>query len=59
MENGVSYTLNYKGKRPVRDYMKSQGRFKHLTDKDFEQIQEMVDEDWSLLLRKAGEPLDS
>ncbi len=55
VENGVSYTLNYKGDRPVTDYMKTQGRFKHLTDKDFGQIQETVDEDWSLLLRKAGE----
>lgn len=59
VENGVNYTLNYKGELPVRDYMKSQGRFKHLTDKDFEQIQEMVDEDWSLLLRKTGESLNS
>jgi pyruvate/2-oxoacid:ferredoxin oxidoreductase beta subunit len=39
----------------VREYFKLQGRFKHLTDQDLDQIQQMVNEDWELLLRKAGE----
>jgi len=52
IKNGINYTLNYKGDRPVTDYLKVQGRFKHLTDDDFEKIQNMVDEDWKLLLLK-------
>lgn len=56
VEDGVKYTINYKPKEyPVSEYFKLQGRFKHLTDEDLEFIQEMVDEDWNLLLRKAGE----
>jgi len=53
VEDGVDYTINIKGNRPVRDYFKIQGRFKHLTDGDIEQIQKMVDEDWALLFRKT------
>jgi len=30
----------------VREYFKLQGRFKHLTDQDLDQIQQMVNEDW-------------
>jgi len=56
VEEGFKYTINYKPKEYlVREYFKLQGRFRHLTDKDLDQIQEMVDEDWELLLRKAGE----
>jgi pyruvate/2-oxoacid:ferredoxin oxidoreductase beta subunit len=54
VEDGVKYTINYKSKEyPVREYFKLQGRFKHLSDKDLEQIQEMVNEDWQRLLKKA------
>jgi hypothetical protein len=38
----------------VNEYFRLQGRFKHLTEEDLDSIQEMVDEDWNLLLRKAG-----
>lgn len=55
VEGGVKYTINHTPKEyPVREYFKLQGRFKHLTDSDLAQIQEMVNEDWELLLRKAG-----
>ncbi|TRZ74776.1 MAG: 3-methyl-2-oxobutanoate dehydrogenase subunit beta [Deltaproteobacteria bacterium] len=58
VENGIQYTINYKPKEYlVREYFKLQGRFRHLSDKDLDQIQEMVNEDWELLLRKAGERL--
>jgi hypothetical protein len=40
----------------VKEYFQLQGRFKHLGEKDLEQIQEMVDEDWRMLARKAGIP---
>jgi len=54
VENGVKYTLNYQGSKPIKDYMSIQGRFKHLKDEDYARIQAMVDEDWDLLNRKAG-----
>jgi pyruvate/2-oxoacid:ferredoxin oxidoreductase beta subunit len=38
----------------VKEYFKLQGRFKHLTEADLDQIQEMVNDDWELLLRKAS-----
>ena len=56
VENGLRYTINYKPREYlVREYFKLQGRFRHLTDADLDHIQRMVDEDWELLLRKAGE----
>ncbi len=56
VEDGVRYTINYKPREYlVREYFKLQGRFRHLTDQDLDEIQEMVNEDWLLLLRKAGE----
>ena len=55
LEDGIRYTINYTPKGYlVNEYFKLQGRFKHLTDKDLDHIQEMVDEDWNLLRRKAG-----
>jgi len=55
IENGTRYTLNYKGDRPVEDYLQIQGRFKHLGRENVSRIQKMVDEDWDNLLRKANE----
>ncbi len=52
VEEGVRYTLNYTGDRPVKDYLKLQGRFAHLTDQDMDAIQKMVDEDWKQLQKK-------
>jgi len=55
VEDGVRYTLNFVSKGYlVREYFKLQGRFKHLAEADLDRIQEMVDEDWSLLLKKAA-----
>jgi pyruvate/2-oxoacid:ferredoxin oxidoreductase beta subunit len=55
VEDGVRYTINFMPKGYlVNEYFRLQGRFRHLTDEDLAEIQEMVDEDWNLLLRKAG-----
>jgi pyruvate/2-oxoacid:ferredoxin oxidoreductase beta subunit len=55
VENGVNYTINFMSKGfLVNEYFRLQGRFKHLTERDLDEIQAMVDEDWQLLLRKAG-----
>ena len=53
IENGTRYTLNYKGDRPVEDYLQTQGRFKHLSKADIAQIQKMVTEDWDSMCRKT------
>lgn len=53
VEDGQHYELNMRGERPVREYLEVQGRFKHLQDDVIEKIQEMVDEDWELLLKRA------
>ena len=55
IEDGLSYTINFTPKRYlVGEYFRPQGRFKHLGDKDLQIIQEMVDANWEMLLRKAG-----
>jgi len=55
VEDGIRYTINFMPKGYlVNEYFRLQGRFKHLRDDDLAEIQEMVDEDWNLLLRKAG-----
>lgn len=58
VENG-NYKLNYKPKeiKPITEYIKLQGRFKHLTRPEFkhivEQFQEHVTKNWQALLKKC------
>ena len=58
VENG-KYKINYKPKekKPVLDWLKSQGRFRHLFQEEnaplLEKIQEEVDKDWEELNRLA------
>ena len=60
VENG-KWTINQKPKQrtPIVDWMKPQGRFKHLfkpgNEAILEEIQRKVDADWQKLLRDAGE----
>ena len=53
IENGV-YKINKKPpqKLPVTDYLKTQGRFRHLTENQIAYIQQEVDRNWELLLKK-------
>ena len=53
VEDGISYSLNYTGERKVKDYLELQGRFKHLAQTDINRIQQQVDADWELLLKKS------
>lgn len=54
IENGRTYTLQEESRLvPVKDYLKLQGRFSHLTEKDIEETQKGVDDAWKRLLRKA------
>ena len=50
------YTINRKPqKKPVRDYIAIQGRFRHLSDEIIAGIQARVDETWNKLLKKEEE----
>jgi pyruvate/2-oxoacid:ferredoxin oxidoreductase beta subunit len=53
IENGV-YSISKKPRQnlPVTEYLKVQGRFRHLTDQQIQYIQDQVDETWDLLLKK-------
>lgn len=52
VENG-KYTISRKPqKKPVREYLEMQGRFKHLTNEIIDSIQAKVDSDWEKLLKK-------
>ncbi len=42
-------------KIPVTEYLKGQGRFRHLTDKEIEQIQARVDSDYQKILKRCEE----
>jgi pyruvate/2-oxoacid:ferredoxin oxidoreductase beta subunit len=54
IENGRTYALQEESHVvPVKEYLKLQGRFSHLKEKDIEETQRRVDDAWEWLLRKA------
>lgn len=55
VENGDKYKLNIKPreKKPIDEYIRLQGRFRHLTEKDISRMQEEVDKKWERLLKKC------
>jgi pyruvate/2-oxoacid:ferredoxin oxidoreductase beta subunit len=56
IEHGEKYTLNIKlkEKKPIDDYLKLQGRFRHLKPEQIKAIQEEVDRNWERLLKKIS-----
>ena len=52
-----SYKLTYQPKQiiAVKEYLSGQGRFRHLTDKEIEQIQESVTRDYQKLVKMSEE----
>lgn len=58
IENG-KYQINYRAekRRPLEDFLKTQGRFKHLFSPEnkavLEEMQKLVDEEWQNLLAKS------
>ncbi len=54
LENGT-YKLNVNPAKlkPVADYVKPQGRFRHLTASDIEEMQKLVDKNWAALKVKV------
>jgi pyruvate/2-oxoacid:ferredoxin oxidoreductase beta subunit len=58
VENGERYILNEPKEDavlPVSEYLKLQGRFSHLTEREGEAIQEIIDARWQRLLRMVRE----
>lgn len=55
IENG-RYTLNADPPKlkPVKEYLKLQGRYRHLTDAEVEKIQEMVNADYAMLKKRVA-----
>jgi len=59
VENGKEWRLTYKPKKklPIEDYLRPQGRFKHMFEKDnewmIEAIQEEVDRKWEEILKRC------
>ena len=55
VENGI-YKITYSPEplKPVKDYIKGQGRFRHLKDGDIEKIQERESADWTNLKFLSG-----
>ncbi len=55
VENGEKYVLNIKlkEKKPISEFLKLQGRFRHLTGKEIENIQQEVDKKWEKLIKKC------
>ena len=53
--NGVDYKISMKVPKPVpvEEYLKPQGRFRHLTEEEVKQIQRNVDYEWDRLMRMA------
>lgn len=53
VENGTQYTLNYGPQGvPIESYLTRQKRYRHLTKKQINEIQEIINVDWELLKAK-------
>jgi pyruvate ferredoxin oxidoreductase beta subunit len=54
IENGkYKMNVNTPKRKPVSDYLKPQGRFRHLSDNDIKYIQERVDREYDELVARA------
>ncbi|MCW4014605.1 MAG: thiamine pyrophosphate-dependent enzyme [Candidatus Bathyarchaeota archaeon] len=56
-EGTLKLSLKPKELKPVKDVLRSQGRFRHITDDEVDDIQGWVDENWARLLEKDGGPV--
>lgn len=55
VENGEwKLSMDFEKRIPVADYIKSQGRFRHLKEDDVAMIQKRVDADWNALRKRCG-----
>ncbi len=57
VEHGQCYTLNQTTKtRPVKDYLKAQKRYRHLTAEQLDEVQASVDKSWARLVKISASP---
>jgi pyruvate/2-oxoacid:ferredoxin oxidoreductase beta subunit len=56
IEDGEKWSLNFKLKerKPISEYLKLQGRFRHLKEEEIAMIQKEVDTKWEKTLKKCG-----
>lgn len=56
IEDGEKWTLNLKIKerKPIAEYLKLQGRFRHLKEEEIALIQQEVDARWARILKNCG-----
>ena len=55
VEDGLEYTVNVEPDgTPVEEFLKLQGRFRHLSANEIARIQAQVDRTWAALCRRAG-----
>jgi pyruvate/2-oxoacid:ferredoxin oxidoreductase beta subunit len=52
VENGIYNISKKPKKKPVTEYLKMQGRFKHMPSDLVEKFQKNIDKEWELLLKK-------
>jgi 2-oxoisovalerate ferredoxin oxidoreductase beta subunit len=52
VENGVYTVKQFKKEVSVKDYLRPQGRFRHLTEEEIATMQRNVDHEWKVLLKK-------
>jgi pyruvate/2-oxoacid:ferredoxin oxidoreductase beta subunit len=57
VEGTLKLSVKPKELKPVKDVLKSQGRFRHITDDEVNEIQTWVNENWARLLEKDGGPV--
>jgi len=53
VEDGLKYTINESGEKPVKDYLRSQSRFRHLSEEDIGIIQDRLDIEYGRLVRRT------
>ncbi|MBA7684705.1 hypothetical protein ES703_93112 [subsurface metagenome] len=60
IENG-KYKLSFDlpQLRPVQDYLKRQGRFRHLSSEDIDKIQNRVNKEYNKLKRQAAADIEA
>ena len=55
VEDGLEYTVNVEPDgTPVEEFLKLQGRFRHLSADEIARVQAQVDRTWAALCRRAG-----
>ena len=56
VENGkYKLNTNITKPQPVQDYLKLQGRFRHLSEETIKEIQQRIDEEYAKLMEKMGQ----